>query len=414
MSSSDKKIRLAAIGVGNRTKKYLQYVSAHPESVSLAALVESDPERLEEAGLAYGLAEDRCFSSAEDFFRVKRDIDAVIIGTPDDLHYAQSMAAIAKGYHILLEKPIARTLAECEDIAKAAQAAGVKVGVCYVLRYHPYYLKIKEILDSGELGPVLSLRHSINIGIDRMTHTYVRGPWSREEEAVPIFLSKCCHDVDIILWLTGAEVEELSSFGSLQWFRGENAPQGSSGRCITCSVEKTCPFSAVDLYRRRMEWTDNFTVPKGHSKAEVVAQELKEGRFGRCVYRCENDVPDNQIVAMKAASGLTVNLSMVSLTREDGRIMRINCAFGEVVADGNKIEVVRFASNKKEIFDFTSVNSLPLHGNADLEIVEDFIESLREPSRELRSPINSALISHKLCFRAEESRKEGRIVRLGK
>lgn len=403
-----KTINIGAIGIGNRTRKYIQYITAHPEVVRLASIVENDPERLRKAQEEYGLRDEECFLDADEFFSKKRDLDGVIIGTPDKLHYPQCMKAISLGYDVLLEKPIAQTLEECEEIEKAAREAGVKVTICYVLRYHPYFLKLKEILGRGDLGDVISILHTMNVGIDRMTHSYVRGPWGRQEDTTPSFISKCCHDVDILMWLLeGSKIKSVSSFGSLKWFRRENAPKGSSDRCITCAVEGECPFSAVDLYRRRKAWTDNFIVPDGKTKDEVIDEELRQGPFGRCAYKCGNDVDDNQIVNLLTDDNITVQMAMVGLTRRDGRSLRIVCSFGEIFADGTTIEVCHFNSSQKESYDFSSVNSQPLHAGSDLAIVEDFIESIRYPDRPLRSSIQDALASHIVCFKAEESRKSG-------
>ncbi len=404
-----KVLKIAALGVGNRTRKYLKYVTAHPESCKLEMIVENSPKRLEDAQMEYGLPEENCFASAEEFFRQKRDIDVVIVGTPDCLHFHQCMSAISHGYHVLLEKPIAQTEEECRLIDEAARAAGVKVAVCYVLRFHPYFKKLKEILCQSNLGKIISIHHTIDVGLDRMMHTYVRGPWGVAEDTTPIFLSKCCHDVDILLWLLDSRPIRVSSFGSLRWFCPENVPENSTDRCITCPVEKNCPFSAVEMYRRRKVWIDNFVVSEGQTRKEVIEEELRSGRFGRCVFRCGNDVMDNQITSFDTTDGVLVDITMVSMTREDGRRLRINCACGEIFADGNTIEVRHFNGNKPEFYDFTEINKLPLHSNADFAVIEDLLESVHNPEHPLKSSIHDAIDSHLLCFKAEESRLAGEV-----
>ena len=170
------------------------------------------------------------------------------------------------------------------------------VGICHVLRYHPYFAKIREIVDSGELGQIISVNHVAAVGIDRTTHSYVRGPWRREETSNPMLLAKCCHDVDFLLWITRSPCRKLSSFGSLRWFRAANAPQTSAERCIDCPVEHDCPYSAVDLYCTRRDWISNFDVPQGRTLDEVLLEELRHGPYGRCIYRCDNDVVDHQLL----------------------------------------------------------------------------------------------------------------------
>lgn len=406
-------VRVAAIGLGNRTRKYLRYVEAHPEAGRVSAIVEPNIERLKETKSRYGLSGKDCFSSVDDFFSKPRDIDAVIIGTPDETHYAICIKAIALGYHCLLEKPIAQTANECVEVAQAAEREGVIVCVCYVLRYHPFYQKLKEILDSCELGPVISVSHIENVGLDRMTHSYVRGSFARAEDSSPMFLSKCCHDVDILLWLTGKKVDKVASFGNLNWFKPENAPEGSSDRCVNCSVETDCPYSAVDLYERRRDWISNFIVPKGETIDTVIARELREGRYGRCVYHCDNDVVDHQVVGLTMTDKTNIGISMDAFTRKDLRVTKIECAYGEISADEKTIVATHFRRGKQEIFDFTEIFNRPLHGSADLNIVEDFLEAVSDPeNHKVLCPVSDALESHLVCFRAEESRLSDKILPL--
>ncbi|MDD7456554.1 MAG: Gfo/Idh/MocA family oxidoreductase [Bacteroidales bacterium] len=409
----DVPVRLAAIGLGNRTTKYLNYLLDHPQQGRLTAIVEPDPSRMSEIKSLFGVESGNCFSSTESFFCEKRDVDGVIIGTPDKTHYGIAMDAIGHGYHCLLEKPIATTARECIEVAEAAKKAGVLVCVCYVLRYHPYYHKVKDILDSGELGPIISGSHIENVGIDRMTHSYVRGIFSNSNKSTPLILEKCCHDIDMLIWLMNKHVAKVSSFGSLGWFKSENAPEGSSERCVNCKIEQDCPFSAVDLYQRRKEWISNFVVPNGDTLDNVIAKELREGRYGRCVYHCDNDVADHQTVGLEMAGGVTIGMSIETLTRHDGRATKINCAFGEVFAGGDSVTVTHFSRSREEKYSFAETLNMPLHGNADLKIIEDFLQAVQDPeNHKLLSPIEEALESHIVCFKIEESRQEGKTIEL--
>ena len=406
-------IRLAAIGLGNRTRKYLRYVASHPEEVTLSMIVETDDERRKEIQHKFNLPSRYCFSSTKDFFSKTRTIDAVIIGTPDDTHYDICLSAIDHGYHCLLEKPIAQTEKECRAIKDAASARGVIICVCYVLRYHPFYIKLKEIISDGDLGPIISVNHIENVGLDRMTHSYVRGIWGDSEISCPIFLSKCCHDVDLLLWLTGKKPVRLYSFGSLNWFKKENAPEGSAERCIDCQIETDCPFSAVDLYDRRRDWIDNFIVRKGEIIDDSIARELKEGRFGRCVYHCDNNVVDHQTVALEMADKTNVTITMCAFTRATTRITKICCAYGEILADEQSITIEHFRRNRREFLNFSEIFNQPLHGNSDMYIVADFIKAVSDPENHtVRCSIDEALESHVVCFKAEDSRLDGRMIDL--
>ena len=394
-------LRLAVIGVGNRTGKYLHYFSLHPDVVELAAVVEPDPVRREACRKQFALSEDRCFASSDVFFdRFREPCDGVIIGSPDRYHHAQALQAIARGWDILLEKPVAQSYAQCLEIAEAARRRGVKVGVCYVLRFLSLYRKVKELLESGTIGRVTGVSHQEYVGIDRMLHTFVRGYWNRADLSAPSFVSKCCHDVDMLLWVTGARIKQVQSAGSLAWYRPENAPEGSTDRCITCPLERDCSYSAVDMYLRRGVWTRNFPVPEGKTLQQVLEEEMRTGRFGRCAFRCDNDVADRQVVTLTATDGILLTIEMNALTRREGRETVISGTRGELSVAGQIIEVRDRAGALIQVHDFSREAALPYHANADLLLVEDFIQSIATPSRQPAVTLADSLESHRICFLA--------------
>jgi predicted dehydrogenase len=401
---------IVAIGAGNRMRTYMHYVLEHPEEVTLVAVVEPNELRRNAMADLFHVPQENRFSDYTDFFNNPVPADAVVICTPENAHFKPSMLAIQHGYHILLEKPIAQTLEECLQIADAAKKAHVLVGICHVMRYHPCFLKIKELIDSGELGKIISINHTEGVGIDRDTHSYVRGIMNREKENNPMLLAKCCHDVDFLLWLTGSNCKKLSSFGSLRWFTKENAPQGSALRCIDCKVEKTCPFSAVDLYWRRREWIRNFDIPKGKTIEDAIQMELKGGPHGRCVYHCDNDVVDNQVLLMEMDDKTTIFMSMDIFTQFEYRTTKIQLTKGEITSNENKVSVNIFRNHHQQIFDFTEVMKQPYHAGADLKIFEDFIHAIGKDHRPFPTPIEDSIESHRICFEGERSRLTGQTI----
>lgn len=394
-------IKLAAIGVGNRTGKYLTYLTEHPQEAELAALAEPNPIRREACRRQFSLSPEQCYESAEELFeKYQGPCDGVIIGSPDRFHYAQVMQAIEKGWHILLEKPAAQSYEQCVQMAGAARARGVKIGICYVLRFIPQYRKVKELIESGAIGRVTGVSHQEFVGKDRMLHTYVRGYWNRAEDSTPSFISKCCHDVDLILWATGAHIKQVQSAGSLEWYRPENAPEGSTERCITCPLEPECSYSAVDMYIRRDVWTNNFPIPEGKTKEEVLKEELQTGRFGRCAFRCDNNVADRQLVTLTATDGILLTIEMNALTRREGRRTVYTGTEGELISDEKTLEVRDRQGNLSQTFDFSRDAAMPLHCHADLALVQDFIQAVKDPSRQPAITLEDALESHRICFQA--------------
>ncbi len=398
-------VSIVMIGAGNRARKYLQYILSNPGRVRLAGVVDSNPLRRESfASACRGLSASDIYSNVDDFFARGRVADAVVVATPDDCHYDHTMRAIKLGYHVLLEKPIAQTEAEAEAIAEAAREAGVIVNVCYVLHFHPYFQKLRELARSGELGEIVAINHCSPVGIDRATHIYVRGHWGKKSTSGPLFTSKCCHDVDFLLWLTGSRCRRISSQGSLRWFTAANAPEGSAARCVECRVEEDCPFSAVDLYRRRREWTKNFDIPSGKTISDAIEIELRDGRYGRCVYHCDNDVVDRQAVALETESGVIINISMDVFTTENHRTTRISLTNGEITGDERGITVTTFRPRASRHIDFSHTVGAPFHAGADLATVANFIDDITGMQDRSATDIDSAVYSQHVCDAIEQAR----------
>ena len=402
-------VKIAVIGAGNRARKYLEYAVMHPDELNIVAIVDPVEIRLDQLSDKFNIPSENRFHDYHDFFKANLDLEAVMICTPEDKHFEPAMMAIDKGYNILLEKPIAQTLEQCEAIANGARAKKLKVGVCHVLRFHPYFLKIKEIIDSGELGSVISINHTADINLDRVTHGFVRGSWSRAERTNPMLISKCSHDIDLALWMAGSKCKKVSSFGSLRWFKAEHKPKGAADRCIHCpdNIESKCPYSAIDLYKVRRDWIANFDVPEESTLDEVLDKELAQGPYGRCVFSCDNNVTDHQVVNLETENEVTVSFAINAFTLNDCRFTQVNLTHGEITGDEKRLVVRKFRERTTDTYDFSHVAHLPFHGGSDLKLVADFVKALRDHSHKMRTDIHDSLESHRVCYAAEDSRLNG-------
>ncbi len=405
---------IVAIGVGNRMRTYLHYLEEHPQEARLVAVVECNELRRNTIADKFNVPKENRYAHYEDFFKTPIPADAVFICTPDDQHFRPCLMAIQHGYNVLLEKPIAQSYEECQILDKAAQEYGVNVCICHVMRYYPCYIKIKDIVQSKILGEVISIHHTERVGLDRATHSYVRGKWRKKSESNDMFTAKCCHDVDFLLWMLGPDVHcrKVSSFGSLKWFKPENAPQGSSRRCVNCSVEKNCPFSAVDLYWRRRDWIRNIDVYDNETQEDAIMRELNHGDIGRCVYHCDNDVVDHQSVLIETDNDITINIDMECFTVNDFRNLHILFSNGELNCDEKTIRITRFDTREEQEIDFTKTLSDHFHAGADLRIIEEFLHYLKHNNNHLTSLLHESMSSHQVCFAAEESRITGNTVNL--
>jgi predicted dehydrogenase len=410
LPSPSRKITAITLGAGSRGNVYGDYAVKYPADLDIVGVAEPIPLRNERYAQKHNIPAANRFTSWEHVFRRPKFADAVIITTPDDLHYGPAMQALAMGYDLLLEKPIAQSWAQCNDILQQATKHKRIVAVCHVLRYAPYYRKVKEIIDSGALGSLISIQHLEPIEHVHMSHSYVRGNWRREADTNPIILAKSCHDLDILRWWVGKPCHYISSFGSLKWFKADNAPAGSTLRCTDgCAVEESCPYSALKIYQRNRTWLHHFDLPADKAQQEaVILKNLQEGPYGRCVYRCDNDVPDHQIVSMEFEDQITVNFSMEAFTSYAGRRTRIMGSMGDLVGDEHELFVADFRTGelvKWNVREHTTEASG--HGGGDWGLVRDWLRAVdqQDPAL-LSSSLEASMESHQMGFLAEKSRRE--------
>lgn len=296
------KITVALAGLGSRGKDtYAKAAKIHPDKIEIVAIADVNPKKVEMVAEEYHIPKERCYTSAEEMLKEEKLADVMFITTQDRQHVAQAIPALKKGYHLLLEKPISPDLDECREIVKVAKECDRKVVVCHVLRYTPVFRKGKEILDSGVIGDIVSINASENVGWFHMAHSFVRGNWRNKELSSPMILQKCCHDMDLYLWLADKKCKSLSSFGSTYLFKEENAPEGCTKRCLDgCKVKATCPYDAESIYLD----SERIGARNGNTRwpldvvteiptPESVEEALKTGPYGRCVYHCDNDVVDH-------------------------------------------------------------------------------------------------------------------------
>ncbi|MFD0854603.1 Gfo/Idh/MocA family protein, partial [Actinomadura adrarensis] len=280
--------------------------------------------------------------------------DAVIIATPDALHVEPAVAAAELGYHILLEKPMAPTAEGCALIVDAVRKAGVLFAVCHVLRYTPYTTVVKREVAAGRIGDIMSVQHLEPVGFWHHAHSYVRGNWRRADESSPMLLAKSCHDLDWLQFIVDRPIRRLSSFGGLSHFTERNRPAGAADRCVDCSVEASCPYSARRVYLSlyaagRRKWPLDVIV---HDVTEEdLLQALRTGPYGRCVYACDNDVVDHQVVAMEFAGGATGTFTMTGFNTGGPRRTQIFGTRGELHTDGRTVTIHDFLSGEREVID---------------------------------------------------------------
>ncbi len=404
-------------GAGNRGNVYGGYAANFPEQIKIIGVAEPIPIRNERYAKAHQIPDASRFKTWEDVFRRPKFADVIIITMPDNLHYVPCMKALEMGYDVLLEKPMAQSEQECRDILAMVKKTGRIVAICHVLRYSPYFIKMKKLMAEGAVGELVSIQHMEPIYHIHMSHSYVRGNWHNSKETTPIILAKSCHDLDILRWMIGKPCQKIVAMGDLKWFRKENAPAGSTPRCMDgCTAEAGCPYSALKVYGGSRDWTYVFDLPADKDKQQSAVMEyLRTTNYGRCVYQMDNDQPDHYITSIQFEGNITANFSMEAFTSYGGRRTRVMGAMGEMVGDMEELRVTDFRTGKsvKLVPNAEDVDKLKTsgHGGGDWNLMRDFILAVsNQDPKYLTSTIDQSIESHVMGFAAEKSRLTSQII----
>ena len=450
------RIDAVLIGAGQRgAHSYAPFALQHPERLRFVAVVEPREARRKHFAETYGIPASHCFRDMEGLFALGRIADAALICTPDQGHIEPARRALALGYHVLLEKPIATTPEDCAELVALSKRYSVRLSTCHGFRHTRHLKKLRELLMANAVGEVVNVSHQENVAYYHMAHSYVRGNWRRKDESAPMILTKCCHDFDALNWVLGEQVVRLASYGSLKHFRSDRAPNGAPQRCTDgCPVSESCPYYAPRFYGSLTPLFDNAVqdsaVPMrwGFELGSVIAEmihgageripllrkldlyngwprsvladdptpknidkALREGPYGRCVYHVDNDVVDHQVVLMQLSSGTSVTLTMQGHSAVEERVTVVQGSHGSIAARigiaQSRIELFDHATGARTELDTTG-GRLDGHGGSDLALVEAFVDAVERG--DISDHSDEALESHLLAFAAEQARVSGKWV----
>lgn len=417
------RITAVVLGYGQRGSTYAHYAVTHPDEFQVVAVADATAAKRATAQHLHNLSDDRVFAEWKDLAAQPKMADFAIIALQDNMHYEPALALIEKGYNLLLEKPMAVTPKECKDIAEAAEKKGVKVVVCHVLRFTKFWRAIKDVIDQGELGNLMSIVHMENVGNVHQSHSYVRGNWRNSKESTPMILAKSCHDMDILQWIIGKDCTKVQSFGALTHFTPKNRPEGAPDRCVDgCPVADTCPYNAYRVYITHEDapamniFRSIIVGTVEECSDEAVLDAITTGPYGRCVYACDNDVVDHQVVNLEFDGGCTVSFTMNAFN-EGGRFIRIFGTKGELVGDMQActLQLYSFATKQWTTMDLEKIGQgiESGHGGGDTGIMEDILSLLRgeEPSNSVCT-VRTSYMNHLIAFAAEQSRLDGTVIQL--
>jgi predicted dehydrogenase len=418
--NTSKPLRIACIGCGARAQTYATLVAQRPDEFQIVAGADPVGARVEKLRQISGRADFRSFADAESILAAGKIADLMIVATQDNDHFRHCRGALLAGYHVLLEKPISTSIEQVLEIEALARRAERRVMVCFVLRFAAFYRKVKEILESGALGDIVSIQANEGVMPWHQAHSFVRGHWSNVGKSSPMIISKCCHDTDIVHWLVDRRCLRVSSFGSLEFFRRDRAPAGVPLRCTDgCPVGNTCTFNALRYTTdMRAVWLPMVFDRAKEADAEEIVGWLRTSPWGRCVYHCDNDAVDRQVLAMEFEGGVTGTFTMTAF--ENGRHIEIYGTRG--VLKGGETYYKHFGAHlivfphEGEPVRYTvqaDDGGYELHGGGDAGLIKALYGELTGPAETpLAAGLDSTVHSHLIGFAAEESRRTGSTVNI--
>ncbi len=404
---------VAILGVGARGgNAYGKLIMKKPDKFKIVALCDPREDRLSHFGEMFGVDKAQRFTSEDEFFEKKR-ADLLLVTTLDTLHVRQCIRAFETGYDVLLEKPITDKLEECRALLDTQKKYGNRALVCHVLRYAPAYVKLSEILDSGRLGKLISMNWTEPVGYWHQAHSYVRGNWRNTDISAPMILAKSCHDLDLLQFYAKSRCRSVSSVGSVSFFNAENAPENTADRCTDCRLVDSCPYSAKRIYIERWRaagsptdsWPYNVPVMAPVTE-EKLYEAIRTGDYGRCVFRCDNNVVDNQLVQMQFENGVTATLTMNAFNIGGGRKVSFYCSLGEIYMDEREIVIRPFGAAEEHI-DLSKIEDIDYaHGGGDAKLV-DSLYGMMSGDEGMVTTLEESVESHLMGIAAERSRING-------
>lgn len=418
------------VGAGHRSFVYSELAKTNPEMLKIVGVADPNPIRRKKAMDYFGFKEDMCFENAEELAKKRKLADTVINGTMDEQHLETAVPLLNAGYDMLLEKPFAPNEEEMRQIVNCAKKNNSKVMICHVLRYTPFYYAIKERIVNGEIGDIINIQTTEHVSYHHLSTSYIRGKWANSDKChTSMLLAKCCHDLDIIMWMMSeTKPKQISSFGGKFQFKPENAPKEAGTICMKdCPLVDTCVYSTKRLYIDHPDrWAfyvwDALEGKKNISIEDKIALMKSDNPYARCIYKCDNNVVDHQSVLINFESGATGTHNMVGGSAEPRREIHIIGTKGEIFGnfEESKFTVLKIDPSPDAHNEECDVEEVDLrvtgdmvgayggHGGGDERLAADFVKFIRgeKPSLACTSIFDS-VAGHLSVYLADKSRENG-------
>ena len=365
-------IGIAVIGCGGMGMAIVKRLLAVDARLQVRAIYDPDPASIDNA-LQHIQTKPRICASYQEAIDAP-DIDWVMIASWNCFHKEQTIAAFEAGKHVFCQKPLATTLEDCVAMQEAWRRSGALFNIGFTLRYSGHYRKIKHLLDSGVVGQIISFE--FNEAIEFNHGGYIMGDWRRlQKNAGTHLLEKCCHDIDLINWMTGSLAQRVASFGGLNFFKPENAYQ----------IERVGPNQ--DGKPAYSTWRTTGLNP----------------------FTSDKDIIDNQVAIIEYANGMRATFHANCHAGIPERRMYILGSEGALRADlyAGTIQTKRVGF--ETVLENHSVDVQDGHGGGDETLVRELADSMLHgaiPSVGLTEGLTSAVT----CFAIDDAMNRGQVV----
>ena len=382
------KCSIAVIGVGQRGYSYVEMLQQQSQ-VKLAALCDISQERLNCFAKELGCDNVPLFYSVDELLSWGK-FDAVVITTPDFTHKECAVKAFNAGKHVMLEKPMAPTAAECREIIKAAKASNKVLQIGFVLRCHPLFIGVKKELDAGTIGEVLSINCSESLKVMHGA-SYMRRWHRKSVNSGGFLLAKCSHDLDLMSDLIGALPTKVSSFGGLNYFTPDKQ---TAQFCSQCN-KQDCRF-------------------RFHGEMVRMTPQEKanpsEKLFDLCVYNSDKDVVDNQHVLLEYSNNVKGTFSLNLFAPIPKREWRLVGTNGYINADTSKKEyTVTFSDGRQGYTKKCEVDNQSAHDGSDMVFLNEFVNNILS-GQIPKADANAGLVSTVVGNAIEQARNTNSVV----
>ena len=309
------------------------------------------------------------------------DVNWVMIGSINSMHASHAITALTAGKHVFCEKPLATTFEDCQRIQQAYQRHGKMFYVGFTMRHTPFYRKIRQLMDDGSIGYLVSMEFNETLDFNHGGH--IHRNWRRHSRNTGShMLEKCCHDLDLANWIVGALAQYVSSFGGVNFFLPHNA--------------------------RRIE--DLGVDAKG--RPAYMAWNWDRDTTTNPFLTRDKDVVDNQVVILEYGNGVRATFHTNCNAGIQERRMYLLGSEGAIRADviTGQIEVRRIGW-ETESEHFTIDEDYQAHAGGDRVMVDELLATMLHdapPPVGLYEGVNAAVTA----FAIEEARRTRQVVDL--